>query len=156
MGNDFIFIFLAILIITVLVYILYKIMLSTERGGGTEKELQITSEEILTQLTILNKEKKYHIVESLAKNYLSKKPHDTKVRTILAKALYAYGNTYDAIAQAKTVIKYKPDRSDMRIFLANCYMETNQVNDAINIFQEILDKDHENIVAIKELAKIYF
>lgn len=153
--NDFIFISFTILVTTGLIYFLYTIMLGSEKSDK-DVELQITSEDILKQLTILHKQKKYNIVESLAKNYLSKKGGDDGVRTILTKALHSAGRLYEAMEQAKIVISHNPLNLDMHIFLANCYLEVDKPMRAIEIFQDVLDKDSNHVVAIKELAQVYF
>lgn len=153
--KDSVFIFFTIFITTGLIYCLYKIMLGSGKDDKNN-ELQITSEDLLTQLNILHRQKKYNIVESLAKNYLEKKGHDDGVRTILTKVLYESQRIYDAIEQAKIVIRHQPDNFHMRLFLANCYLEIEKPMKAITVFQEVLEEDADNFVAIKELAKVYF
>lgn len=153
--NDFIFVFFTITVTTGLIYVLYKIMLGSEKSDK-DIELQITSEGILQQLNILQKQKKYNIVESLAKNYLEKKGRNDEVRTILTKALYASGRIYEAIDQAKIIIKHQPFNFDIQIFMANCYLDVEKPMKTIEILQDILDKDPNNVVAIKELAQVYF
>lgn len=151
--NDFIYVLFFISITTGLIYFLYKIMLGAK--SGKDVELQITSEDLVKQLNILYKQRKYNIVESLAKNYLEKKSRDDEVRLLLTKTLHAQNRIFDAIEQAKIIIKHQPYNFDIQIFLANCYMETDKEMRAIEVFQEILEKDLSNVVAIKELAKIY-
>lgn len=155
MNNDYILIFFAIFIVTALIYLLYIVMLGSNKSKN-DKELQITSNEILEQLNILYKQKKYPIVESLAKNYLQKKAGEDKIRTILTKTLYNSNKTYEAIEQAKILIKHHPDNFEMRIFLANCYLSVEKPMKAIEVYEQILEDDPTDIVAIKELAQIYF
>ncbi len=153
--SDLLFIFFTISITTALIYFLYKVMLSMNRENS-DAELQITSKEILEQLTILHKQKKNNIVENLAKSYLAKKPNDTGVRTILAKALYDSGKVYDAIDQIKIIIRIKPNNSDMQIFMANCYIDIEKPMKAITALKELLDNDSNNVTAIKLIAELYF
>lgn len=153
--RDFIFIFFTILITTGLIYFLYKLMLGADKSEN-DRELQITSEEIVQQLTILHKQKRNNIVESLAKNYLEKKSGDDAVRTILIKALYDLGRIYEAMEHAKVIIRHKPNNFDMQIFVANCCLEIEDSMKAINIFKDILGSDPHNVVAIKSLAQVYF
>lgn len=152
--SDYIFIFLTIFITTGLIYILYIIMLGS--GKSKEEELQITSQELIEQLNILRKQKKYNIVENLAKKYLEKKPKDDEVRTILTKVFHDTNRIYEAIDHTKIILKHKPNNYNMMIFLANCYIDVEKPMKAINIFQEVLEKDPDNAVAIKELAEVYF
>lgn len=152
--HDYIFIFFTIFITAGLIYFLYKVVLGSEKGG--DSELQISPREFLEQLTILYKQKKHHIVENMAKNYLEKKGGDNDVRTIFAKSLYDSEKIFEAIDQAKIVIKHKPNNFNMRIFLANCFLEIEKPMKAIETFKEILEDDPENVITVKELAKIYF
>ncbi len=153
--KDSVLIFFTIFVTTGLIYFLYKIMLSASEENKQE-ELQVTSREILEQLSILYKQKKYNIVENSAKKYLEKKGTDTGVRTILAKALFASGRIYEAIDQVKILIKLQPNNVDDQLFLANCYQKTDNKAKAISIYQKILEENPDNIIAIKELAKAYY
>lgn len=130
-------------------------MLGSE-DSNSEDDLQITSTEILTQVNILFKQKKYNIVESLAKKYLEKKPNDEDIRTILAKSLYHSDKIFDAINQAKIILKNKPKNFGIKIFLANCYLESASPYKAISELIEVLEADGDNVIAIKLLAKVYF
>lgn len=153
--KDFLLIFFTIFITTGLIYFLYKIML-TAMSDNKDEDLQITSREILAQLNILYKQKKYNIVESSAKKYLEKKSNDTGVRTILAKTLFASGRIYEATEQAKILIKQQPNNLDGLLFLANCYHKSENEIKAINLYEDILEKYPDNVIAIKELAKVYY
>lgn len=152
--SDSIFVFFIIFITAGMIYLLYKIMLGSEKEKK-EDELQITSNEILEQLHILHKQRKNNIVESLAKNYLKKKGSDEGVRTILARTLYESGKISEAIDQAKIIIGHSSDNLSMKVFLANCYFELGKSTQAIVTFQEILENEPDNVIAIKELAEIY-
>lgn len=151
--SDYIFIFLTIFITTGLIYILYMIMLGS---GKQDEELQITSHELIENLNILRQQKKYNIAESLAKKYLEKKYKDDGVRTVLAKIYYDTGRIYEAIDNAKVIVKHSHDNYRMMIFLANCYIDVEKPMKAINVLLEVLERDPENAVAIKELAQVYF
>lgn len=154
MNNLFI-ISIPIIVVTGLIYFLYKFMLGMDKTK-TDDDLQITSAEILEQLNILYKQKSYSIVVSLAKKYLEKKPSNIEVRTILTKALHHCKKTTEAIDQALNIIRHQPKNISMKIFLANCYLELSRNSEAINTFEDILKNDPENAVAMKELAQIYF
>lgn len=151
--SELVFITFIILITTGLIYFLYNIMLGNEKKP---EELQITSRELLEQVKILHKQKKYQIVENLAKKYLEKKFNDSDVRAILAKSLHEAGKVYESIEQAKVVAKLQPKNYDMRIFLANCYFDISKSSKAIKTLQDILEDDPNNAVALKELAEVYF
>lgn len=125
-------------------------------GRNKEEDLQITSQELIEHLNILRHQKKYNLVENLAKKYLEKRSKDDAVRTILAKVYHDTGKTYEAIEHAKVIIKHHHDNYNMMIFLANCYIDVEKPMKAINVFQEVLEKDQDNAVAIKGLAEVYF
>ena len=125
-------------------------------SDNNNNELQITSKDLLEQVSILYKQKKYSIAENLAKKYLEKKPADDEVRTILTKILYASGKMFDAIEHAKIIINHKPRNYNMKIFLANCYLETSKPSKAITELKEVIESDTNNVAAIKELAQAYF
>lgn len=130
-------------------------MLVSEKSDN-ESDLQISSEDMMKELMILHKQKRDNIVESLAKNYLQKKGGDDGVRTILIKALYDSGRIYEAIDHAKVILRHKPHNYDMKIFIANCNLEIENPMKAISIFQDVLEADPNNVVAIKSLAQTYF
>lgn len=153
--SDSIFIFLTIFIVTGLIYLLYIIMLGSGKSKEDE-ELQITSQELIEQLNILRKQKKYNIVENLAKKYLEKRVKDDGVRTVFAKVLHETNRVYEAIDHIKIILKHQPNNYKMMIFLANCYIDVEKPMKAIGIFQEVLEKDPDNAVAIKCLAEVYF
>lgn len=153
--NNLFFVSIPIIIVTGLIYFLYKFMLGLDKTKN-DNDLQITSEEILEQLKILYKEKNYNIVVSLAKKYLEKKPNNVEIRTILTKALHHCKKTLEAIDQAQQIVRKHPQNTSMKIFLGNCYMELGRNSEAISTFEDILKSDAENVIAIKELAQIYF
>lgn len=152
--EDFVFIFFTILVVVALIFFLYQVMVSAEKEKKDE-DLQITSKEILEQITILQKQKRHNIVEQLSKKYLEKKPDDTGVRTILVRALFDVQKHFEAIDQAQQVLKHQPGNIDIKIILANCYIETDKPMKAIEIFKEIHEKDETNVIAIRELANLY-
>ena len=152
--NGSLLIFSTILIIVGTIYYIYILLVASRKKNG-EGELQITSKEILEQMCILHKQKKYNIVENLAKNYLETKGEDDGIRILLTKSLHNSGKIYEAIEQATILIKHQPKNFDMQIFMANCYMETDNPMKATTILQEVLEKDLNNPTAIKQLAQIY-
>lgn len=152
--SELFFIIFVIVIIVSLIYFVYNIMLGSE-NIQREEDLQITSNDILEQLSILYKQRKFNIVETLAKKYLEKKPSDYGVRTILAKTLYETGRKYEAIEHANYICRYQPKNFPMKIFIANCFNDNGKPMQAISVLTEVLNEDSNNVVAIKDLAKLY-
>lgn len=152
--QDFIFIFFAISFVIAMIYFIYQIMLGSENTKAKE-ELQISSSDLLEQVRILYKQKKYTIAENLAKKYLESKYADDELRLLLIRCLHASGKTYEAIEEAKLIIKHQPNNHSTKVFLANCYLSVMQPTKAITTLKEILQDDPNDPIAIKELAKIY-
>lgn len=153
--QDFLVVFVTISIVTALIYILYKIMLNSSQNSD-DAELQITSEDIFEQLSILQRQKKHNIVVLLAKKYLESKSGDDGVRLLYAKALFESKKIYEAIEQAKYLISRQPKNSEVRTFMAKCYSDVGKPMKAIICLQDILEYDSDNVYAIKELARLYY
>lgn len=152
--KDFIFIFFTLAIVFGLIYLVYLIMLGSS-GKTKDEDLQITSEDLLQQLKILHRQKKYHIAECMAKKFLEKRPSNDDIRMILTKSLYDNGKIYEAIEHAKVVIRHQPNNADMKILLAKFYEATLKQNQAISILKDILKDDPQNVSAIREIAQVY-
>lgn len=153
--NDLVFIFFTIFVVTGMIYVLYKIMLGSDKDSK-DADLQISNRDLLEQISILQKQKKYAIAESLAKNFLEKKPNAFDVRVGLAKVLYDQKKYFEAIDQTKIILKHQPNNYDMKIFLANCFLEIDKPLRAIDTLEDVIDHDLTNAVAIKQLANIYY
>jgi len=151
--NDLFFIVFIIFVVTGLIYFVYRVILGSDKND--EGDLQITSSELLEQVKIMHRNKKYHVVESLAKKYLEKKFNDVDIRTVLVKSLSEAGKIYEAIDQAKIIIKLKPENCSMKIFLAKCYYKVSKASKSIKVLQEVIEADPSNSIAIKELAEVY-
>lgn len=154
--NDFITIFITIFVITALIYLVYKLLLGSMKSTSRDEDLQITAEGLLQQITVLYKQRKYSIAEAMAKKYLDKKPKEPTIRNLLGKIYFAQERYYDAIDQINILVKNNPLNFDAQIFLSNCYILAEKPMKAIETLQNLLNFDPENIVAIKELAKVYF
>jgi len=120
-----------------------------------KKELQISLEDMIKQIDMLYRQKKYEIVENVAIEYLKTKPNAVEIREYLAKAYFSRDKIYDAISTILQIIEKYQDNVAMRILLAKCYKKINQISKAINEYKLILEYDSENIIAIRELADVY-
>jgi tetratricopeptide (TPR) repeat protein len=147
-------IFFSIFITTAMIYFLYKFLLGIS-DGQQDDDLQITERDLLEQLNILFREKKYYIIENLAGKYLERKFANDEVRIILARAFFESGKYYNAIEQARVILRHKPDDFEVKNFIVNCYLKVSKYLDAIIILKEVVDSDPSNVVAIKELANLY-
>lgn len=154
MFKDLFFIIFIIAIVVGIIYMVYN-LISYSSFGKNKADLQVTEEDILSQIRILYKQKKYNIVEYLAKKYLSRRPASHDVRYVYAKALFRVKRYYDAIDQSRIIIKYQPKNIDSRIFISKCYKETKQFLKAIDELKELLVHDPLNLYALRDLAMLY-
>lgn len=153
--NDLVFIFFTIFVVTGMIYVLYKIMLGSDKNSS-DADLQISNRDLIQQITIMQKQRKTAIAESLAKNFLEKKPGAFDVRTALAKVLFDEKKYFEAIDQTKVILKHQPRNHEMKIFLANCFLEVDKPLRAIDALEDVVDHDPANAVAIKQLANVYY
>lgn len=152
MTNTFVFIIIAISIVFI-VYLSYLLVSFTQ--PTYKKELQISLADMLKQIEMLYRQKKYEIVENVSIEYLKSQPDATPIREYLAKAFFSRDKIYDAISTILIILESEKDNVPMHVLLAKCYKKINQISKAINEYKLILEMDPENNIAIRELADIY-
>lgn len=136
------------------IYMSYLLMAFSQ--PSKKKELQISLDDMIKQIDMLYRQKKYEIVENVALEYLKTQPNAVEIREYLAKAYFSRDKIYDAISTTLQILDKFQDNIPMRILLAKSYKKINQISKAINEYKLILDYDSENIIAIRELADVYF
>ena len=72
----------------------------------------------------------------------------------LADAYRKQGDVDLAIEYVKGGIEMRPDYASAHIVLGRCYLDKDMDNDAADAFEEVLQLDAENIIALKSLAEI--
>ena len=152
MTNIVVVVIILISIVSV-IYLSYLLLSFSE--PSKKKVLQISLEDMLKQIEMLYRQKRYEIVENVALEYLKSEPNAVEIREYLAKAYFSRDKIYDAISVILQIVEKYPDNVSMRILLAKCYKKINQYSKAINEYKIILDYDSENIIAIRELADVY-
>lgn len=152
MSTTLLVLLIASVSIIALIYLMI-VLLST--GSSSKRELQISKKDILEQANLLFKQKKYKLVEKLARTYLEVKPEHHKLRLVLAKTLYTIDNIYDAIKEGMVITNADDTNIEARLLLAKCYKKINQYAKAITELQEVLKNDADNIIAVKDLSEIY-
>jgi len=135
-------------------YIIYLLILTAE-SNPKKKQLQISKKDILEQADLLLKQKKYKLVEKLARKYFEIHPEHMKLRAVLAKSLFADDNIYDAIKECVIILGKDENNNEIRLLLSRCYRKINQYSKAINELQEVLKQEPENMVATKEISELY-
>lgn len=152
MTNIVIVVIVTISIISV-IYLSYLLLSFSQPTN--KRELQISLEDMLKQIEMLYRQRRYEIVENVALEYLKSDPNAIEIREYLAKACFSRDKIYDTISVCLQIVEKHPDNISMRILLAKCYKKINQFAKAINEYKLILDYDSENVIAIRELAEVY-
>ncbi len=150
-ASLFVFFATIILLVSALLYLL----IISSNSSTKKKQLQISKKDILEQAELLYKQKKYKLVDKLIRKYLETHPEHMKLRVVLAKALFALDNVYDAIKECLIVLNKEENNSEVRLLLARCYKKIDQYSKAVTEFQEVIKQDEENMIALKELSEIY-
>lgn len=152
MTNTVVFIIIAISV-SFIIYLSYLLISFTQ--PARKKELQISLEDMLKQIEMLYRQRKYEIVENVSLEYLKTQPDAIEIREYLAKTFYARDKIYDAISAILQILERNKDNIAMHVLLAKCYKKINQTSKAVNEYKLILDLDPDNSIAIRELADIY-
>lgn len=152
MTNTVVFIIIAISV-SFIIYLSYLLISFTQ--PAKKKELQISLEDMLKQIEMLYRQRKYEIVENVSLEYLKTQPDAIEIREYLAKTFYARDKIYDAISAILQILERNKDNIAMHVLLAKCYKKINQTSKAVNEYKLILDLDPDNSIAIRELADIY-
>ena len=152
MTNTVVFIIIAISV-SFIIYLSYLLISFTQ--PAKKKELQISLEDMLKQIEMLYRQRKYEIVENVSLEYLKTQPDAIEIREYLAKTFYARDKIYDAISAILQILEKNKDNIAMHVLLAKCYKKINQTSKAVNEYKLILDLDPDNSIAIRELADIY-
>lgn len=118
MTNMFVFIIIAISI-GFIVYLSYLLVSFTQ--PGYKKELQISLPDMLKQIEMLYRQKKYEIVENVSIEYLKSQPDAVPIREYLAKAFFSRDKIYDAISTILVILEREKDNVPMHVLLAKCY-----------------------------------
>ena len=152
MTNTVVFIIIAISV-SFIIYLSFLLISFTQ--PAKKKELQISLEDMLKQIEMLYRQRKYEIVENVSLEYLKTQPDAIEIREYLAKTFYARDKIYDAISAILQILERNKDNIAMHVLLAKCYRKINQTSKAVNEYKLILDLDPDNSIAIRELADIY-
>ncbi len=152
--RDLIFIVIILAIVIGLIYLIFN-LISFVSFKDSKEDLQISMEDILAQISILYRQKKFNIVEYLAKRYLAKRPRTHEIRYILAKTYFKTKRVPEAIEQAKIIEKFDGINIENKIFLVKCYKQQNRPLVAIDVIKEILKYEPANLYALNEIAGLY-
>ncbi len=152
--SNILIIVVAFAIAVVAIYILYSIILF-QGGGKNNEEFQLTTKNILEQVTILFDKGEYALVELLSIPYLDRMPKNTDVRLYLAKALYNEKKYNSAIKHCGEILKIKPNDIDTHIILGKCYAKKEILSKAIKELEYVTERRKEDKESLEMLAKLY-
>ncbi len=157
MINNIILICLFILFVSGIAYVFLRIKEET-KSKTTHKgeDLQITPEEILAQVKTLMDAGDNSTAQKLGKKYLDKNPEHHELRKLLIKSYIDQKKEYEAINNLCILTKFFPDDLELFSQLATLYKNTHQQRKAMHYYAYILGKDQYNIMAIKNLADLYY
>lgn len=91
------------------------------------------------------------VFDKLAKDY----PKDPRGLAGLTEALVAQNRMPEAIADVKEALQTNPDSSNLKLFLANLYVRSQNYDSAIPIYQALLQKEPRSEGLLIRLAETY-
>ena len=120
-SSNVILIIVAFTVAVVAIYILYSIILF--QGNSRGDELQLTTKNILEQVTVLYDKREFALVELLATKYLDRVPGHVDVRIYLAKAYYEQKKYNQAIKQCSIILQKRPNDIDTHTILGKSFQK---------------------------------
>jgi tetratricopeptide (TPR) repeat protein len=82
-------------------------------------------------------------------------PKDDRGLKGVTETLAAENRMPDAIKEVQKAIQAEPDRRDLKVVLANFEVRAEKYDEAIQLFQGLLDKDPKNAGLLFSLAEVY-
>ena len=152
-SSNIVLIVVAFVVAGAAIYALYSIILF--QGVSKGDDLQLSTKNILEQVSILFEKQEFPLVELLATKYLDRVPGHTDVRKFLAKAYFEDRKYNLAIKQCSLVLKKRPNDIEIHNVLGNCYMKKRIYNKAINEFSFVYERSKNDRTVIQTLAKLY-
>lgn len=157
MINQIILTILFLLFLSGISYVFLKLKEETNsKKTSKSEELQITPEEVLLQVKTLLDSGDKDTAQKLGKKYLDKNPEHHELRRLLIKTYMDQKKEYEAINNLCILTKFFPDDLDIFCQLATLYKNTHQHKKAMHYYAYILGKDQYNVLAMKNLADLYY
>lgn len=156
MANiNLIIIIAAFLLAVAACYALYAIMMFKGDKLPKERELQLTTKNILDHVQVLYEEGEYALMQLLATKYLERVPNHPQVRFYLARAYYGDKKYNNAIKQCVTILKKNPHDIDTKKLLGDCFIKKDMLNKAIKEYEEIFESKSNDKEVVQTLAELY-
>src|SRR5574344_503881 len=157
MLNNMILIILFVCFVCGLSYVWLRLKEETSKIDKKKgDELQITPEEVITQVEALIVNADFPNAQRLAKKYLCQNPYHHDLRRLLVKSYVETQKEYEAISNLLVLIQYYPDDMSLFLQLATLYKNTHQSKKAIHFYNYLLAKDKYDINSMRNLAQLYY
>jgi tetratricopeptide (TPR) repeat protein len=89
-------------------------------------------------------EKDYKKAEQVFADLYKTNPGDRRGLVGVTETMAAQGHINDAIKETEKAIAREPERRDLKLFVANLYKRAERYDDAIKLYQMLLDKEPKN------------
>jgi tetratricopeptide (TPR) repeat protein len=89
-------------------------------------------------------EKDYKKAEQVFADLYKANPADRRGLVGVTETMAAQGHINDAIKETEKAIAREPERRDLKLFAANLYKRAERYDDAIKLYQMLLDKEPKN------------
>ncbi len=154
-GINVIIIVAAFLLAVLAIYALYAIIMFQGTKNSKDRELQLTTKNILEQVEVLYEKGEYALIQLLATKYLERVPDHPKVRYYLAQAYYKDRKYNNSIKQCLMILKKDPNNIDTKKLLGDCFIKKDLLNKAIKEYEEIFDYRSSDKDVVRTLAELY-
>lgn len=152
---NIIIIIAAFLFAVLAIYALYAIIMFQGTKNSKERELQLTTKNILEQVEVLYEKGEYALIQLLATKYLERVPDHPKVRYYLAQAYYKDKKYNNSIKQCLMILKKDSNNIDTKKLLGDCFIKKDLLNKAIKEYEEIFDYRSSDKDVVRTLAELY-
>jgi tetratricopeptide (TPR) repeat protein len=137
-------------------------LLTSGQGARAREELDYIvkaspkNAEARYQMAFLDyQEKDYKTSLDLYTKLMHEFPKDHRGLIGVTEGLAAQGHMNDAIKEVDAAIQAEPDLVDLRLFKANFEVRAEQYDQAIKIFQDLLDKTPKNADLLYKIGETY-
>ncbi len=89
-------------------------------------------------------DKDYKKAEQVFGDLYKSSPNDRRGFIGVTETMIAQGHMNDAIKETEKAVEREPERRDLKLFLANDYKRAERYDDAIKLYQVLLDKEPKN------------
>ncbi len=96
-----------------------------------------------------------NVTLSIIDEYIKANPDNTSMLHLKADVLVREKRPHDALEICKRLVELEPDNLHTKTKLGNCYERIDEVNQAIQCYQEILRENPEFVPAVRRMMYVY-